>query len=129
MVKFEFGKFDADTASFIEESQFLSGKVSRHFLDQEPCQVARVFRHLDHGTVAGGKDIDQRDKAQIDRKIPRHNAPDHAQRLRNDPIPGTQEIAQIDRSSLRAHPLLEVLKRVLDRVQGREYFGEQGFVA
>ena len=123
------GELDAHAAGFVEELQLLGRKVGRDALDQQPRQVARVLAHLDHGAVAGGEDGRQRHQAQVDRKVPRHDHADHAQRLRDHPVARAEEGAQVHAAALRLHPAAQVPGGVVDAVHGRHDLGQQRLVA
>ena len=91
--------------------------------------MTRVLAHLDHRAVARGKDVGQRHQAQVERKVPRHDHTDHAQRLRDDAVAGPEKIAPVHRAALRLHPAGQVLDDMVNAIHHRKHLGQQGLVA
>ena len=64
---------------------FSGGSTGRE-RDQQAREMGGVLRHLDHRPVAGGEDRGQRRERQVERKVPRHDHADHAQRLQDQAV-------------------------------------------
>ena len=128
VVERQLGELDADAAGLVEEAQLLGREVGRHLLDQERGQVARVLAHLDHRAVAGGEHVGQWDQAQVQREVPRHDDAHDAQRLRDHAVAGADEVAQVHRAALRAHPLAQRADDVRDAVHRGKDLGQQRLV-
>ncbi|MNN06685.1 hypothetical protein D3C81_1194860 [compost metagenome] len=82
---------------------------------------------LEHHPIARRQRADQRTDGQVQRVVPRHDDPDHAQRLVNH-FGRSRLESGAHLASRGSHPALEVFAGVMDAVQAGHQFGEQGFI-
>ncbi|MCY1281471.1 hypothetical protein D9M70_302810 [compost metagenome] len=83
--------------------------------------------HLDHHPIAGGQGAHQRADGQVQRIVPGHYDPDHAQRL-VDHLGRSRLEGHADAAARGFHPLLQALGGVVDAVQAGHDLGQQGLV-
>ena len=120
---------DAHAAAVVEDAQLVGREVVRQRGHQQLGEMARVLAHLHHRAVAGGKDGHQRQEAQVDREVPGHDHPDHAQGLRDHAVGGQAEDLAVDGALLRLHPAAQVLERDLDVADHRHQLHQHRLVA
>ena len=85
------------------------------------------FRHLDHGAVASGQGSDQRTDRQIQWVVPGHDdAYNPFWLVVNLVAGGLEQNRNMAFGGL--HPVAKILQRVIDALNRRHDFGDQGFV-
>ena len=99
----------AAAAAVVEEGELVLGEIFRRDLDQEFRKTPRILRHLDHRPVAGGENAGERRKAQQHRKVPRHDDPHDAKRLRDQAIARAGKRQRI--ATLRRRGFIQPLRR------------------
>jgi len=85
------------------------------------------FAEFEHHPVARGQRAHQWPDGQVQRVVPGHDHPDHAQRLVDDFGRGGLE-GDAYSAAGRFHPATEVFARIVNAMQAGHQFGEQGFV-
>ena len=88
------------SSEVFEERDLLGRQVAREDLDQEAREVAGSIRHLHHGVVAGGEDVDERTERELDREVPGNEHAHHPERLGEDAVPCAGKDELVDRSAL-----------------------------
>ena len=104
--------------------------LREHRLDDLLEQGRRVrseFRHLDHGAVASRQGSDQWTDRQIQRVIPGHDDAYNPFGLVVNLVAGGLEQNR-NMAFGGLHPVAEILQRVIDALNRRHDFGNQGFV-
>ena len=78
---------------------------------KQAAKVLRVARHLDHRSVAGGQDADERAQGEEERVVPGGDDPHDALGLRDEPV-GAGRKEPRNRPTLRLDPFTKLLPRV-----------------
>jgi hypothetical protein len=90
-----------------------------HQFGEQRARGRRELRHLHERAVARRQGGDERTDCEIDRVVPRHDDPDHAERLGHHLRAAGQE-PQRGGAPLGLHPLAQVAARVAHRLQAGE---------
>ena len=97
----------------------------QHFLHQRRSD-RRIFRWLDHRPVAGSQHTRQRREGEVHREIPRGQDTNDALGLPFHPRFRTKQAhGEIQLALFRLHPGIEMLQRMLERLDRRHNVGDQ----